>query len=79
MAIDLISEEHAIERATFAVLSAVAKLRDAHVSLPMARSGVVMSSRGGRPTSLIRLTVREALEIGIVEYLAAVKEFSHAD
>lgn len=64
----------ALEAARLAVEDVLIEFRDERISVLNARNGFVVREYDGTESSLIRLTTRDGLRIGISAYLAALAE-----
>jgi hypothetical protein len=64
-------DQAALTAAHKAVEDVLVDLRDNGISTLECANGIVIRSRDGEPSPVIRIGTREALEIGIKAYLAA--------
>jgi hypothetical protein len=63
----------ALEAARIAVEDTLVELRDSRISILTGGNGFVIREPDGRESSIMRLSTRDGLRIGIAAYLAAVK------
>jgi hypothetical protein len=57
--------EEELEIARKAIEDKLIDFRDSRISMPMAANGLVVHERNGDPSDLIRLTIVDALNIGL--------------
>jgi hypothetical protein len=74
--------EEALEAARLAVEDALIELRDARIGILNGGNGFVVREYDGKESSIMRMSTRDGLRIGIKAYLAALDgeyEMEHAD
>ena len=65
-------DERGLRAAHMAVQETLVEFRDSRVSMMNAANGFVIREADGKDSSMVRLTTREGLRIGIAAYLHAL-------
>jgi hypothetical protein len=71
-------DQAALTAAHLAVEDELVEMRDAYMSVLGPANGLVIKNRDGSESSAMRMGTREALQIGITAYLAAVEKASQS-